>query len=305
MIRDETYEQIRPELRALIAEWRSKAPWLLAVGFGRKQVGGIELNQDALVFLVDDKVPERQLTNDTILPRWVTFEHGDLTLPTDVRPAHHGWFLAAPACSNARPAHGGDCIAPLGAPFVGTLGVTALRITDNTPFILSASHTMSGIGGFLQPGQIICHPIGSSTELAVLSKSTAWSTTAPMEGDVALAEITFPNGAEPGVNNIPGVSGTAEPRERDPVRFSAMHGLKKGTISLVHATVTIGLYQFENTFLINPDAPDAIGELGDSGAVVVNLSNQIVGVVFGANGFYTFATDITAVTALELDDYRF
>jgi hypothetical protein len=311
MISFETYQRIRVELRQMIADWMSRAPWIHGVGFGLKQVAGRDLNQDALVFLVDVKMAERQLAADSIIPQWVSFGRGELVFPTDVRPAYPGWFLSAPSCTNMRPAHGGDCIAPLGSPMVGTLGATLLRKADGWPFILSASHTMSGVGG-TAPTKIISHPIGSSSEIADLSGSTIWSTSAPMEGDAALAKVTSakePNGkyaAEPGVNNIPGVSGMAAPVSGDAIRFSGMHGLKQGTIYLTFATVTLSPFKFENTFLLIPPNADSLAEIGDSGAVAVNASNQIVGIVFGANGYLTFCTDLTAVAdTLSLSDYNF
>jgi hypothetical protein len=192
---------------------------------------------------------------------------------------------------------------------VGTLGATLLRKADGKPFILSASHTMSGVGG-MSPTKIISHPIGSSSEIAELYRSTTWSTSAPMEGDAALAMVTAKqpdgkNGAEPGVNNIPGVSGMAAPVSGDAIRFSGMHGLKQGTIALTFATVNLSPFKFENTFLLIPQTPDSLGEIGDSGAVAVNASNQIVGIVFGANGYLTFCTDVTAVAdTLGLSEYN-
>src|SRR5258706_266082 len=140
MISRETYQRIRVDLQKMIADWMSRASWILGVGFGLKQVGGRDLNQDALVFLVEVKMAEGRLERDDIIPKWVSFtdeERGDLVFPSDVRPANRGWFLSAPSCTNIRPAHGGDCIAPLGSPMVGTLGATLLRKADGRPFILS------------------------------------------------------------------------------------------------------------------------------------------------------------------------
>ena len=57
----------------------------------RPFLGGKEINQDALVFLVDAKVTEEQLVHDSIIPKWVSFARGDVVFPTDVRPAPRGW----------------------------------------------------------------------------------------------------------------------------------------------------------------------------------------------------------------------
>src|SRR5689334_7595050 len=122
MISDETFLKIREEFAQLTNTWLSKARWIHGVGIGLKQVAGSAIGQDAIVFLVEMKVPEDQLERESIIPKWIEFRSTELVLPTDVRVEPLAWFLTRPRCTNTRPAHGGDCIAPLGAPFVSTLG---------------------------------------------------------------------------------------------------------------------------------------------------------------------------------------
>jgi hypothetical protein len=300
MISKEQLARIQTEFRTHVARLQANAPWIHSAAIGPKVIGGRVIAHDAVTFFVTRKVPENALRPDAVIPPWLEFD--GVALPTDVIAMPQFWFVAGPVCSSMRPAHGGDCIAALGAPFGGTLGATLKRKSDGKPFILSASHAMLGIGGSLPIGQVICHPAPGSSEIGVVSSSVAWSTAAIMKGDAALAEVTALNAADTGVNDIGALAGIATAADRDDVRFRGMNGLKLGRVMWTHATALVeGVYNVANTFFI-----DAAAEVGDSGAVVVNSANKVVGIVYAANGLLTACTDINAVSDdLHLSDYDF
>ncbi len=56
-------------IQAKYAETLMQYPHVVGVGIGLAQVDGIYTDEPALVVLVDEKVPEAQLTLETILPR--------------------------------------------------------------------------------------------------------------------------------------------------------------------------------------------------------------------------------------------
>ncbi|HYC90837.1 MAG TPA: hypothetical protein VEO54_16590 [Thermoanaerobaculia bacterium] len=296
--------KIRPEFRRFVEDWFARAPWIHAIGIGKKIIAGRPIEQDAITFFVSNKVPNKILHPDTIIQSWIEFPGLEGALPTDVVAMPPLTF----SCTFDRPAHGGDCIAPLGAPYVSTLGAVLKRKSDAAMFILSASHAMLGIGGTLPIGQTICHPIGNSSPIARVTASTSWSTTAPMIGDVALAEVlkkvppdSPPPDVEQTVKDIGSLTGVGTPAEGDPLRFRGRNGLQSGNVFWTDVIVKVDqMYRFENTFLTN-----ALAQKGDSGALAVNNARQALGVVFADNGILTACTELNAVASeLSLNDYQ-
>jgi hypothetical protein len=56
-------------LQAKYADTLMQYPHVVGIGIGLAQVNGVYTDEPALVILVDEKVPEAQLTLETILPR--------------------------------------------------------------------------------------------------------------------------------------------------------------------------------------------------------------------------------------------
>jgi hypothetical protein len=301
-ISDEQFSRFRPQFRRVVAEWQARVPWIQAVAITEKLVGGEPAGEDAIVFYVGDKVAEDRLDEFEFFPKSIRIPGTDIVLPTDVVATPPFRFLTGPSCSSTRPAHGGDCIGPLGTTSIGTLGAVLKRKADGAPFILTASHAVLNIGGTLPAGQEICHPPGSAT-IGKVERTVLWTTINIMPTDAALVEVTVSTDAEPNINGLPPITGTGAPVLSQPVHFRGVYGVKSGIVACtVKVIVTIDLFKFDNTFFII----DANTEPGDSGAVVVNNAGEVLGVIFATNGLLTCCSFIDAVAKeLSLSDFDF
>lgn len=289
---------IQPQFRKMVAQWLDQTPWIHGVGIGQKSVAGKTIAQDAVVFFVTTKLPVGKLDAPGVIPEWLEIHGLDGAIPTDVVQMPPLTF----SCTVDRPAHGGDCIAPLAAPWIGTLGAALQKTSTGEKFILSASHTMRGIGGILPSDQLICHPNGASALIAQTTASSNWSTSTLMTGDVALARVFPGNNVEQTVNGIGALTGMARPVVGEAIQFSGRNGLKSGQVLYRDVIVKVDfIYKFENTVLVS-----ALAQKGDSGSVVVNGLNEAVATVFADNNFVTACTELEAVKEeFRLGDYQF
>jgi hypothetical protein len=298
-VSEQKFEDIKPHFRRMVTDWRKKAPWIQGVGIGRKLVRGEPVGEDALTFFVGEKVNDHRLDPSERIPETIHIPGTHIELPTDVVAGPKFRFAGG-----APRAHGGDAIAPLGSYDTGTIGAVLKRRSDGQRFLLSAAHTLVGIGGTLPIGHRICHPPGSDV-IGRVSETVTWSVDPTlMPADVGLAEVIVDDDVEAGIAGIASVTGTDMPVARDAVIFSGAVGFKRATVAWDHRMILFvqDVYGFDNTFLLGGVPAD----FGDSGALVVNAGSRLIGIVFATNGILSACSSVVGINrVIDLSKYDF
>ena len=122
--------------------------------------------------------------------------------------------------------------------------------------------------------------------------------------DVALIQLDPDIKYKPEIQDLHLVAGIEPPsqpmtvfkRGRTTQRIDSAHG---GLIRGIHVSGTVGgtLRFFNNSFLVQSVNNSPFSVPGDSGAAIVNLSNNVVGINWGASGIWGFATPIDLIVA--------
>jgi hypothetical protein len=281
-----------------------------AVGVGSKN----DTDEPAVVVYVTKKLPMDLVPEDERIPET---EDG---VRTDVveRPMARLLACTDDRMKTIRPLVAGISISRADGPS-GTLGafVRSRRPSDgaNSVFLLSNSHILSSGSGAVAGIRVRQPSVddGGAEFVATVVRATRLTSTVPIKVDAGIAKIS--SGAVPDnqVCAIGKLTGTSAPLKDSAVR---KHGRTSG---LTTATVkTLGLTaQVEDTehnreltfvdlFLVEPgqDQATPIAEPGDSGSVVVDAGNRVVGLLHAADpgGTFYYAQPFGEVLdALEID----
>lgn len=201
---------------------------------------------------------------------------------------------------------------------VGTLGMVLER--DDGPLLLSNNHVLAGqnrgcVGDRItQPGGLrICEsevvarlerfvPLRPSpTGARPQQQSVIWNRV-----DAAVARLAPGVGWSASylaVHSLPTPSHCAGPVLNERVfKVGRTTGLRWGTIVSVGDRVgpipyAIGDCWFSGSFVIEGEGGQPFSEGGDSGAIVVRQTGEVVGMLYAGNGVETFACPITDVLA--------
>lgn len=201
---------------------------------------------------------------------------------------------------------------------VGTLGMVLER--DDGPLLLSNNHVLAGqnrgcIGDRIaQPGGV---RLSESEVVARLERFVPLqaSPTGARPGDPRLvwnevdaAVARLATGVDwrasfSSMHRLPALSRCASPLLGERVfKVGRTTGLRWGVITSVGDRVgpipyAIGDCWFRNSFVIEGERGQPFSEGGDSGAIVVRATGEVVGMIYAGNGVETFASPITDVLA--------
>ena len=188
--------------------------------------------------------------------------------------------------------------------FTGTLGCLVKDNTTNNPALLSNFHVMCvdnnwNVGDYMcQPSRVDTGTPGTdrvgALQRAVLSSKVdgAISTLSGRPSDCSIVEIGDVKGTASAVLNA-----AVKKRGRTTL-------LTEGFVDAINATVnvnygsSIGVKTFTNQIGIRPNTSvsEKFSQKGDSGSVVVNNENKIIGLLFAGNDAgYTYINPIAAV----------
>lgn len=188
--------------------------------------------------------------------------------------------------------------------YTGTLGCIVKDNVTNNPVLLSNFHVMCvdnnwNIGDFMcQPSRVDTGVPGTD-RIGALSRAVLSS-----KVDGAISTLSG-RPSDCSIVDIGDVKGTANAVLNSAVRKRGRTTLfTEGFVDAINATInidygpTIGIKTLTNQIGIRPDvsANPKFSQIGDSGSVVVNADNKIIGLLFAGNDFgYTYINPISNV----------
>jgi len=306
-----------------------KKPNVVAVGRGHKFVHGVDTGKDAIVVCVTKKVPRATLKKAQAIPlkyhglETDVVETGEIRalsertgeyrpMPGGVGIGHYKITAGTPGMvvkrdsirhilsnnhvlANSNDAHIGDSIYQPGPYDGGTEADTIAYLADFVPIQFTGVSDCP-IGNFVvNLWNKIAEFLNRQTRLQAITQVTNLVDCAiarPIKDEDILDEIL----------DIGTPTGFAEVDIGTPIKKSGRTtGLTNGTVIVLDATATvnygIGTAIFEDQIITSN-----ISAGGDSGSVVLNESNEVVGLLFAGSDTITIVNKIgNVMSALELD----
>lgn len=325
--------RIRQVLRRRQGELMS-LPHVVGVGIGKKMVRGEDIGEEALVVLVDKKVPEPELHRSEKVPRTLS------RCCTDVLEVGELQLLGVDRTGRQRPARPGVSIGHYKIT-AGTFGAVVKDKATGEPLILSNNHVLANstngndsrarIGDpILQPGRYdggtMEDTIGYLLRFSPLARlysapSCHRAARAEMLGnamlhivrpnyrlvlerrtpggniiDAAVAKPVSPDVIAPDILEVGPVTGTAEPEPGMTVMKSGRSsGLNTSQIQVIGATVQVNLEGNETGLFTDQIVTGPLAQPGDSGSLVVDEKHRAVGLLFAGSDVAAICNRITNV----------
>jgi hypothetical protein len=247
------------------------------VGVGLKQTGGEFTDQIALFVYVQEKKPASEVPEAELVPP----EFGDYV--TDVVRARP---ILIDDTNRYRPLRGGIQISRehtladgIFAPSVGTLGATVRSRETGALQLLTCAHVVrqSDLNVY-QPAQLFTSPDTNQVGTVFATRNEF----SPLFLDCAVIDLNGPLDVEMSVQDIGRVQGVStqlpalgEVVKKRGLRTLLTHGF---VVRLIPSSFVPAVDQFE----ISGGVPlvTLFAGKGDSGSVVLNASNQVIGLLF-------------------------
>ncbi len=299
--------KMRKSKEAIEADLLSR-PGVVGVDIGYKEVGGQQTDILAIRVLVRQKrdVPANERIPTTIEGYPTDVIQREIQLHVLRVPV--GEVVPEADTGSYDPLVGGIGIGPCrsvgGSIFAGTLGAPVVDNATSSPMLLSNFHVMC-IDNTWQVGDTMAQPslidTGScpGSVVGALQRASLGG-----QVDCAIASRSA-RGISGRIADIGRIAGTNTATLGQAVRKQGRTtGLTYGTVDGIHATVQIdygngiGLRKLTEQIGVKPDTTrnPKFSDHGDSGAVVVNDSNEVVGLNFAGNDTgYAYANPIAAV----------
>lgn len=272
-------------------------PNVNGVAIGHKVIKGIDTGVLCLKVFVEKKIDEGSLAKADIIPK---FYNGFVT---DVYEA--GRLTAYANTGKIRPAQGGYSIGVAGTGTVGTLGclVTTGAGTGLSTYVLSNNHVMAlsnsaPIGSLiLQPGQGDggANPgdgIANLTSYIPINFTVGSTNTV----DCAIAKVINTSLVTPTITQIGNITGIASAVINSFVQKSGRTtGYTTGSIIAVNGTTNVGYGSAGVATFINQIFCSPMSSPGDSGSIVLDSSNRVIGLLFSGSSTLTGVNDIRNV----------
>lgn len=290
-----------PKVHAEVEAELKKLPGVIAVDIGFKRTGDKRTETLAFIVYVKEKKKESEIPDEEIIPKEM---HG---VPTDVVKIQEAGVDNGdlPDRTKYRPLKGGIQISngiriANNRYSVGTLGCLGHRISDGELVALSNYHVMYANGGHgivaEESGTKIGQPEFWVSCLCCDCDTIGTILKGIYDGTVDAAICSIDSGAEvsneiEGIGKVMGaapsfdVGGiTTSVRVGDPVKKRGRTtGLTNGTVESINFPLNVGGTLFSGQLHIDPvDSGDKFNDSGDSGSVILNASNQVVGLHFAS-----------------------
>ncbi|MFW6381435.1 MAG: hypothetical protein ACOCZ3_02720 [Bacillota bacterium] len=304
------------------------------VGYGLKEVKGKKTDREAIIVLVDRKLPPEKIVSRELVPQEVEDYHTDVIEIGQL-------CLHDLRTERMRPARPGVSIGHYKVS-AGTFGALVRDVETGQPFILSNNHVLANISNgwdnrarkgddILQPGSydsgnqqrdVIARlerfqPIYRSSGdrpgcpvarvLEEMSNHflhlvrTDYSFRLFKKGyhnlvDCALARPLEEDEIAGDILEIGEITGTNEPKVGMAVKKSGRtSGLTRGKVNILEATVEIEVDQEETAVFENQFLTTPISRPGDSGSLVVDEDNRAIGLLFAGSNRATVCNRIDLV----------
>ena len=315
-----THADIRPVKQRIEDELLAK-PGVVGVDINEKVSDGKPTGELAIVVYVEKKKSRSQLSAGEAIPAKID------GIPTDVKEEKIELYSAKVALTDVVPLidatkyatlHGGISMGPcrsvhLDPPdvpasgnyiFVGTLGAIVTDRTTKAAMALTNFHVACVDSGWAV-GNTMCQP-GRVDAGACPADTFATLTRATLSTHVDGAVVTIQAGktTDCSIEEIGAVKGQAAAVLNSAVRKRGRTtGLTFGKVNSIDASVTInygdglGNHTLKNQIRIEPDTAHSaqFSDHGDSGSVVVDSANKVVGLLFGGSPSATYANPIQFV----------
>jgi hypothetical protein len=284
-------------------------PNVNGVGVGQKIAGGRLSDKTALRVYVTEKVPVELLKKEERIPA----EIGGVIV--DVVPIGEVHLLTH--MTHERPARGGDSISDCRPTYysAGTLGYPFIDNVDGKKVILSNTHVMAGFDdetiNYASVGDLIVQPgtldWGNCTNdvIATLKRWHQYKLTPSWNKiDAAIAEVVNPADVIYDIYVIGPAIGTRALTNADVGTTVVQKNGRttqytQGTVvDIAYDTSTMTTFhghsiRFEDQILVAPIGGVPVCDHGDSGSVVLDMDNEIVGLLFaGSSNGYMIANHI-------------
>ncbi len=308
---------------------------VVGVGFGRKEVRGQRQKNEALVFLVNKKLPEEKLSSHDILPKRIE------QVETDVIEV--GEIKLLKRKSKMRPAKPGVSMAHYKSS-AGTFGALVKSNKDGKTLILSNNHVLANTTDgndnkavihdpILQPGPhdggtdantignlynyiplyrefqaptcSIARSIQNAGDILCNALKSSYRIQLLKERktenlvDAALAKPESENLVEPEILDLGIPKGKAE-ADLDMTLYKSgrSSGVTSGEVKVLDATVRVFLDEGSSMLLGEQIVTTSMGRPGDSGSLVLNDDMQAVGLLCAGSDSTTISNSIQNVTQL-------
>jgi hypothetical protein len=290
---------------------------VVGIGYGLKETTGHLTDQEAIVVMVNTKVPVSKLAKHHVVPKLIegivsdVIEIGHVSA-RKVQANSHTAEIDDSRESRWRPAPGGVSIGHYKIT-AGTLCAVVYDKSSGKRLILSNNHVLANstngkdhrarIGdAILQPGPID----GGTVEQDTIGKLYRFIPLNDKHSnlvDAAVAKPLNPNLVVPYILGIGTVKGTVLPELGMEVQKSGRTtGSTHGTIRAIHVTVNVDydgrILKFKDQILTN-----SFDQPGDSGSLVLDGQNRAVGLLFAGSDEFTVLNPIDPV--LDLLGIRF
>ena len=291
---------------AMAAEGTSGLGNIVGVGIGEKTVDGVPTGVPAVKVLVKEKLSERDVSSEALVPAAL----GGVT--TDVEAV--GEVVAQMFTARLRPAPGGVSIGHCPTIHAGTLGCLVRRGTQL--FILSNNHVIARVNfgpigapisqpGRLDGGNCAADIIARLSQFIPITFNNQCNYV-----DAAIAR-TSPNLVDRRILRPFGIRQPLQPPHTSPVlnmmvqKSGRTTQYRRGIVDLIGTTVNVsyapfgGVGRFCDQFRVR-GIPPIFSKPGDSGSLVTTFpTNRPVGLLFaGSNdNLFTFCNPIRRVLA--------
>jgi hypothetical protein len=315
-----THAEIRPVKERVEDELLAR-PGVMGVDINEKVSKGKPTGELSIVVYVEEKKPKGKLTANEVIPAEID------GIPTDVKQEKIELQVTRVALTEVVPLvdatkyttlHGGISMGPcrsvhLVPPdvptagdyiFVGTLGAIVKDRTTHAAMALTNFHVACVDNGWAV-GNTMCQPgrvDGGSCPADVFASLTRATLSTHVDGSVV--SISTSKATDCSIEEIGDVKGTAAATLNAAVRKRGRTtGLTYGKVTSVDASVTInygdglGNHTLKNQIRVEPDTTKStvFSDHGDSGSVVVDASNKVIGLLFGGSSAATYANPIQFV----------
>jgi hypothetical protein len=313
-VRDEDYRAIKDRA----APQLFKIPGVNVVGIGGREKDGLPTGERVIKVFVTKKKPAAELAPAEVIPRVFegvmidVVEGGPLRRSSDVggAPESRSTF---PDINPYDPLRGGVSVAIEGQNGLGTLGCFLWDRNDSTAIYALTNHHVVAANGKLSRSRRVLHPglpDSSVPPPAAIVEQTAFGIVAAGGNeairDAAIIRLNPFTLWVPYIEDIGFVAGThtitqaeADSQTYEVRKRGSTTKLTGGVVVAVDSSiphffgvndvevVVKGAMVIRPKVTAHPDIPAEPGifaDLGDSGSVVVNDDNEVVGLLFGSDG---------------------
>ncbi len=303
--------------KVLMLEWAETYDGIQSVTTGKKEMNGVATNRNCLIFQVDSKKEESDLSNP--IPPYISFDSGNISyeLPTDVeevgqtrddsyKPGKPKIICTSgyqPGCSVGR-GKSTDSFQN-----TGTLGLKVHKVDDPTTYyLLSCYHVLCSKE--LQSKQYEVNGNATSDSIYVPGPAdgTGYKIAKVQEGylnstlDIGIAELIDSNDLSSGVHSIPNApSGIREVTKNDEKKLIVKMAGRSSNLQLgkVIDSYTFTKIKYDGKqelhTIYGVIEASKISTKGDSGAAVVDKFGSVVGILVSSNSKYSYIIPIEKI----------